>query len=467
MAPNTSWNTFRKLRIVLLAFASIISLIWCIIIAVYMANNWSGYNSGERGFLFGLIALDFIQSILLYLMIVVQYQFWPDATRAIILFGLNVAGAVAFMVLSPKFPCSAFGSTTNCHNMTMAVLVGSWVISALLLLYAICLLFVPFIPRPPSPTQADDLENKADVVEVTDDLRMSHVSSMSHDAWLLKNEEGMSPEVYESELPFPSHIPTAHRVLNNALSFSSLQMPQQATSDDTIELETPSAASDYSDASARSSIVRTIRAPDGADESSSASGSSSPRQYPHRSHSLPSSALPDHFIGESNFYGSTYEFPTVAVPLAKEPHRTLSVITGSSASIYSQRTIPARVKTTSSLRTRPFTSPSTSRSPGQLSAHSAMMTSLHEHAEDQAAGGSNEPTFELHLSNVPRRESKELIEFPRDIVQDPVQYPKDTIGHPRLMRPSLQHLRNDSTSSNVDLDEWKRLVLSAAGREHE
>lgn len=452
MAPNTSWNTFRKLRIVLLAFASIISLIWSIIIAVYVASNWSGYNSGERGFLFGLIALDFIQSILLYLMIVVQYQFWPDAMRAILLFGLNVGGAVAFMVLSPKFPCSAFGSTTNCHKMTMTVLIGSWVISALLLLYAICLPLVPFIPR---PTQADDLENKADVVEVTDDLRMSHVSSMSHDAWLLKNEEGMSPEVSESELPFPSHIPAAHKVLNNALSFSSLQMPQQAVGDDSIELEPPSASSAYSDAS---SVVRTIRAPDGADGSLSASGSSSPRQYPRRSHSLPSSALPDQFIGKTSFYGSTYGFPMVSVPLTKEPNRTLSVITGSSGSMYSQRTIPAR----------PYTSPSMSRFPGQLSAHSTVMASVHEHAEDQAAGGSNEPTFELHLSNIPRRESKDkFIDFPRDIVQDPVQYPKGTIGHPRLMRPSLQHLRNDSTSSNVDLDEWKRLVLTAAGREEE
>ncbi|KAG1782728.1 hypothetical protein EV702DRAFT_1192395 [Suillus placidus] len=493
MAPNTLSNRFRKFRLTVLAFASILSLIWSIIIAVYMGNNWSGYNSGERGFLLSLIALDFVGSILLYLMIVVQYQFWPDAARTIVLLGLHVAGAVVFMILSPKFPCSAFGSTANCHAMTMAVLIGSWVISALMLLYVICLPFVALIPRTPSPTQADDLEKRPDVAEVADDMRISHASSASQ-AWLLKHFEGMSPEVSASELPSSPHIPAARKVPSNALPLPSLEMPQQATGDDHIELETSSATSVYSDASPRSSVARTIRALDDADRSLNASRSSSPRQYPRRSDSLQSSALPNRFVGEtldanrdsvaSSFYGSTYEFPTVSVPLAEPPHRTLSVITGSSASVYSQSTIPARAKTTSpaNASTNLLASPSMSRSPGHLSVHS-MIASVHDHAEHQSAGGdydtpnngflsppltalptprlstgSNEPTFELHLSDVPRRDSKDkLSDFPRDVVQDPVQ-------HPTLVRPSLQHLRTDSSNSNVDLDEWRRLVLSAAGR---
>lgn len=471
MAPSTLWNRFRNFRLIVLAFASVLSLIWSIVIVVYMANNWSSYNSGERGFLFGLIALDFIGSILLYLMIVVQYQFWPDAARTLVLLGLHVAGTVVFMILSPKFPCSAFGSTTNCHNMTMTVLIGSWVISALILLYAICLPFVPFIPRTPSPTQADDVdvENRADVVEVKDDLRISHASSASQ-AWLLKNQEGMSPEVLASELPFPSHFPAAHP--DDAMSSSSLQMPQPATGDDHIESEMPRVASAYSDASLRSSFARTVRAPDDVDRSPDASGSSSPRLYPRHPDSLRSSTLPNRFVGEtldanrdsvaSSVYGSTDEFPAISVSLAEAPRRHLSMITGSSASVYSQSTIHAQGNATSpanattqqaSLRA----SPSMSRSPEHHSVHS-LMASVHDHAEQQAAGGSNEPTSEIHLSDVPKKDSKDkLIEFPRDAVQDPIR-------HPTLVRPSLQHLRNDSTSSNVDLDEWRRLVLSAAGR---
>jgi hypothetical protein len=354
------------------------------------------------------------------------------------------------------------------------------------LLYAICLPFVPFIPRTPSPTQADDVENRPDVVEVKDDLRISHASSASQ-AWLLKNQEGMSPEVLASELPFPPHFPAAHP--DDALSSSALQMPQPATG---IELEMPRVASAYSDASLRSSLARTIRAPDhDVDRSPNASGSSSPRQYPRHPDSLRSSTLPNRFVGEtldanrdsvaSSFYGSTDELPTISVPLAEAPHRHLSVITGSSASVYSQSTIHAQGNTTSlanattqqaSLRA----SPPTSRSPEHFSVHS-LMASVHDHAEHQAAGGdhdlsppltvlltprlstgSNEPTSGINLSDVPKRDSKDkLLEFPRDAVQDPVQ-------HPSLVRPSLQHLRNDSTSSNVDLEEWRRLVLNAAGR---
>ncbi|KAG1756533.1 uncharacterized protein EDB91DRAFT_1093191 [Suillus paluster] len=505
MAPSTLPNRFRKFRLIVLALASIISLAWSIIIAVYMANNWSSYNSGQRGLLFGLIIVDFVGSILLYLMIVVQYRFWPDAVRTAVLLGLHVAGAVVFMMLSPNFPCPAFGSTENCHIMTITVITGSWVISALMLMYAICLPVVAFIPRTPTPTQADDLENRPDIAEVKDDMRKSHASSASH-AGLLKNQEGMSPDVSASELPGPLEKPAARNVRSNTSSFSSLQISQQAMGDGRIKLETPITTSVYSDASPRFSVAKTILASDNADRSLNSSGSSSPAQYPRRSHSIQSPPLPDRFIGESldanrdsvasSFYGSTYEFPMVSEPLAEAPHRTPSMITGSSASVYSQSTIPARAKSTSPNRlayasaanasqtqqSSLLTSSSMRHSPGHLSVHS-MMTTVHDHGEHQFAGadyntssngflsppltalptprfsaGSSQPTFELHLSDVPKRDSKEkLTDVPRDVVRDPVQ--------PSLLaRPSLQHVRTDSTNSIVDVDEWRRLVLSAAGR---
>lgn len=471
MAPSTLWTRFRSFRRIVLALAAILSLAWSVIIAVYIANNFSSYNSGQRGFLFGLLALDFVGSILLYLMIVVQYQFWPDAARAIVLLGLYAAGAVVFMILSPKFPCSAFGSTANCHIMTMVVLIGTYAISALMLIYAICLPVMAFVPRTPSSTQADDLENRPNIAEVNDDLRKSHASSASH-AWLLKNQEGMSPDHSASELPFPPEMPAARRLRSNASSLSSLQMAQQATGDERIELEPPRVTSVYSDASSPSSIAKTIRAPDDADRSLNAYGPSSPGQYLRHQNSIQSSSLPNRFVGEavdanrdsvaSSFYGSTYEFPTVSEPLSEVPHRTMSVITGSSASVYSQSTITARANTTpvpngTDQQSNLLASPSMSRAP-HLSVHS-MMASVHDHAEDLSAAGSNPTTFEFHHSDVPRRDSKDkLSDFPRDVVRDPAQLPTP-------VRPGLQHVRTDSTNSNVNLNDWRRLVLSAAGRE--
>lgn len=241
------------------------------------------------------------------------------------------------------------------------------------------------------------MENRPDVVEVKDDLRISHASSASQ-AWLLKNQEGMSPEVLASELPFPSHMPAAHP--DDALSSSSL-LPQPATGDDHIESEMPRVASAYSDASLRSSFARTVRAPDNVDRSPNASGSSSPRLYPRHPDSLRSSTLPNRFVGEtldanrdsvaSSFYESTDEFPAISVSLAEAPRRHLSMITGSSASVYSQSTIRAQGDATSpanattqqaSLRA----SQSMSRSPEHHSVHS-LMASVHDHAEQQAAGG--------------------------------------------------------------------------------
>ncbi|OJA14879.1 hypothetical protein AZE42_00803 [Rhizopogon vesiculosus] len=493
MAPSTLSNRFRRFRLIVLALASVLSLIWSIIITIYMAKNWSSYDSTQRAFLFGLIAIDFIGSILLYLMVVVKYQFWPDAARTVVLLGLEVAGSAVFMTRSSSFPCSAFGSTANCHIMTMIVIVGSWVISALVAMYAICLPFIAIalLPRPPTQSQVNDLENPRDTVE--EDAGKSHTSSAS----LLKNQEGMSSDVYASELPIPPEIPAALRIHSNASSSTSLHVPHQE--DDNIKLEAASTASVYTDPS-RTSIAETIRALDNADRSLNSSGSSPLGQYPRRSDSIQLLPLPNHFVAldanrasvASSTYESTYESPAATPTIAEAPHRTLSMTTGSSASMYSQSTARAEYPSAIQQEHR-SASADASRTPqsnalaptstlipdvpSRLSVHS-MMASVHGHGEPQSSGavydttsngflsppltalpsprfsaGAPQISFELYLSDSPKRESEDL-----PTLRDPVQYSTP-------VRPNPDRVRSDSTTSIVDLDEWKRLVLNAAGRE--
>ncbi|KAJ8597972.1 hypothetical protein M405DRAFT_4993 [Rhizopogon salebrosus TDB-379] len=481
MAP-TLRNGFRKFRLIVLALASVLSLIWSVIITVYMAKNWSSYNAAQRGFFFGLIAVDFIGGILLYLMVVVQYKFWPDAARTVVLLGLHVAGSVVFTMHSSSFPCSAFGSTANCHIMTMIVIVGSWVISALMAMYAICLPVMALIPRPPSAAQVDDLENRPDTTQVTEDTHKSHLSSASS-AWLLKNPEGMSPEVHASELHIPPGMPGARRTYSDASSLSSLPVQHQVD-DNHIKLEVASVPSLYADLASRAGVA-TTHAP-GSVERLNSSGSSSSRQYPLRSTSLRPSPLPNRFVSEpldanrvsvaSSSYASTYEYPMATPTIAEAPHRTPSMTTDS-ASVYSQSTARAEhtyASTSANASRTSQSDPSTSVPdvPGRLSVHS-MMASVHGHAEPQSTGadygttsngllspplptprfsaGASQTSFDIQLSDLPKRESEDKVDFPT--LRGPVR-PSTPI------RPST---RTDSTST-VDLDEWKRLVLTAAGR---
>lgn len=118
---------------------------------VFLAKNWKGYSSGESGFLCGFAGLDFITSILLYLMIVVKYDYWWDAARAVMLVGLHTAASAVFTKYGLHWPCDSFGSSEHCHQMSLAVLVGSWILTAFLIAYGITLPVVACVRKPEEP----------------------------------------------------------------------------------------------------------------------------------------------------------------------------------------------------------------------------------------------------------------------------------------------------------------------------
>jgi len=298
----------------------------------------------------------------------------------------------------------------------------------------------------------------------------------------------MSPEVHASGLPIPPEMYAARRTYSNASSLSSLPVSHQVD-DNHIKLEAVSTPSVYADPSRAG--VATIRAP-GSVERLNSSGSSSSGQYPLRSTSLQSSPLSNHFVGKpldanrvsvaSSSYASTYEYLVATPTIAEAPYRTPSVTTDS-ASVYSQSTARAEYTSTSANASRtaqsgPFASTSVPDIPGRLSVHS-MMASVHDHAELQSTGadydttgngflsppltalptprysaGASQTSFDLHLSDLPKRESEDKVDLPtlRGLVQPSTP-----------VRPNLYHARTDSTST-VDRDEWKKLVLTAAGR---
>ena len=346
-------------------------------------------------------------------------------------------------------------------------------------LYAICLPVIALIPHPPSANQTGDVEKRPNITE--EDTRKSHMASASL-AHLLKNPEGMSPEAHASELPIPPEMPAARATYSDASSSSSLR--------NHIELEAASTASFYPDPS-RSSFAETIRAPDIADRSLNSSGSSSSGQYPRRSNSIQLLPLHNRFIGSpldanrtsvaSSTYESTYDSPTAIPTIAEAPRRSQSMNTTSSPSVYSQST--ARAESTSASQrehrsasadasrtpqSRPLAAALMPEDPARVSVYS-MMASVHNHGEPQSSRANydtandgflsppltalpsprlfeepNQTSFEFHLSDSPKNE--------------------DNADLPTFRPPVRPHARTDSTSS-VDLNEWKRLVLTAAGRE--
>lgn len=346
----------------------------------------------------------------------------------------------------------------------------------LVAMYAICLPVIAFIPHPPNANQTGDVEKRPDIAG--EDTRKSHMMSASL-AHLLKNPGEISPEVHASELPIPPEMPAARATHSNASSLSSLH--------NHIELEAASTASFYPDPS-RSSFAETIRAPDNTDRSLNSSSSG---HYPHRSNSTQLFPLPNRFIGSpldanrasvaSGTYESAYDSPAATPIIAEAPRRSQSMNTGSSPSVYSQST--ARAESTSASQrehrsasadasrtpqSRPLAAALVPEDPGRLSVYS-MMASVHNHEEPQSSSANYDTTNDGFLSPPltalpsPRFfEEPSRTSFEFHLSDSPKS--GDNADLPTLRPPVRPHVRTDSTSS-VDLNEWKKLVLTAAGRE--
>ncbi|KAH7889286.1 hypothetical protein F5I97DRAFT_497060 [Phlebopus sp. FC_14] len=496
-----------------------------------MAKNWSNYDGGQRGLLFGLVALDFISSVFIYLMVVVKYRFWPDAARTVILIGVHAAGATSFMIYGPSFPCKAFGSAI-CDRMTVAIITGSLVILSLLTLYGISLpLMVVFSPQIP-PEPEDDLEEtprpKIEEEPVLQ-KRKSHASSGSR-AWLLKNQEGMSPELNPSVLPRPL-VPGASRGHSHtSSSLSSLNLPQPTSHlMHEVGVEgyrsqpgTPKFEPRHFESSPRSSGARAVRAPliSAADKELNVSGSSSASSMgdpPSRASSPDILPLPNRFreeltddngvsLASTSSNGSTAtrpENPIVTRVISETPRRseTFTIASSSSASVYSQPSASSHLMSATEVRFdgqrvakdnrgTPLSGSQSSlpRSAGQDSFQS-VMADVHD-ALDQVneleipaegflsppltalpspgvPAGSAQTTFELHLSDSPQQATADApiyITGGMDKQHDRMRQDSLATIMPPPPRPRT-HVRNDSVGSNVDMDEWRRLVMSAAGKD--
>ncbi|KAH7914987.1 hypothetical protein BJ138DRAFT_1110073 [Hygrophoropsis aurantiaca] len=475
MASMDLWLWFRKVRVIFLASAVILCFIWTILIALYMGRNWTAYNSVQRGFLCGFVALDFISSILLYLMIVVKYRFWPDTARTAVLVGLHVV--VSYATLLP---------------------------------------FVAFLATPPPPPETpDELENPA-INNITEpDTRRTHVSSGSH-TWLLRNSAGAAPELIASDLPVHRGHSDVNRPHSYGSSYSSLDMKlvSHVNPNVSIVVGQPSAYTVSSPGSEAGSIVRTSTLSTADRDFNASSLSSQPygEYFAHRAGSVASHTLPNRFQGDlmgdrrtsvMSAYSvaspaSQYDFPassSLERPTSRSiiipPYPTASPESSEAPRLYRSRAASARQYTQSpGLGSRvASTSPLAANivlpgTPGAQSVHS-MMASVHDHPENNRmshhsgsgflsppltalptpryASGSSPATFELHLSDVSRSSSVD--------VGDLMDIASGTSTRLDSINTTLEvdfrgrpHVRNDSLGSNVDLDEWKRHVLLAAGR---
>lgn len=404
--------------------------------------------------------MDFVSSILIYLMIVVKYTYWPDAARTLVLVGLHAAGAISVMILKPHLPCNAFGGWSTCNTLTNVIIYGSWVIAGLLGLYGIALPFVVLLP----PRAESDLESTSDrtvgekpeeskTIE-EEEVQPQSPTSADVQEWLLQNQDKMSPKTALVEFPRSSGSPRGY-------GYGSPSLPSTPTLSQANARLLPEVATDggYGMAglrdsgywsTSRNSVAQTTRA--------------SSMLVTNRTFAAPSDpsspALRSLDQSEGKLVGET------VVP-AEPSSSAYTVIDGyESPSLYTQSSAaPSRAPTVtrqpvSRRHTRGGESPPHPPvGPAQESIDTEQvevgsprggyldppLTALP--IPDYASRRSAAPTtFEFHLSDRSRPVSTDAGEL------------LNIVGGRRLQA------RQDSVVSSVDMDEWRKLVLGAAGK---
>ncbi|KAJ6547449.1 hypothetical protein B0H19DRAFT_1165650 [Mycena capillaripes] len=127
------------LRARALGFSLIIltSLVWIVLLCVYMFFEWDTSDTAERPIIAVMLLTNTLTLIMLLILLILPFREWLDAARFLflVLAHFGVAGTFAFW--KPKFHCptSTPDSEGVCHLLNLYILVASWIIPVLLIIY--------------------------------------------------------------------------------------------------------------------------------------------------------------------------------------------------------------------------------------------------------------------------------------------------------------------------------------------
>jgi len=126
-----------KIRTAAFSLMMLTSLSWSAVLIVELFLRWDISDKSQRDLVLILILINSSTSIMLPVLLIMQFKVWWDGVRVFFLLIFHIGTAVLFTVWNPTFLCSA--GDNDCRRVNMYILVGSWINPALLLLYLVCL----------------------------------------------------------------------------------------------------------------------------------------------------------------------------------------------------------------------------------------------------------------------------------------------------------------------------------------
>ncbi|KAJ8078666.1 hypothetical protein PM082_012949 [Marasmius tenuissimus] len=199
-----AWVIFRRFRIAIFVLCILISLACSTVFSIYCVRNWSSYGLSERIFMTALAAGYGVGGIFLYLVTVAPFRLWIDAARISVYFLLTSSGATIFTFVGREYPCVL--GPIFCNQLSVALVIGTWTLSGLLLVYLCCLTAMLFVPQ----HQSLQFPDTADTTAVPSQMFSSRYYSMESIQPLVSRQESLRPKIsYDESYPLTRLSSTA------------------------------------------------------------------------------------------------------------------------------------------------------------------------------------------------------------------------------------------------------------------
>ncbi|KAI0797725.1 hypothetical protein C8Q75DRAFT_728968 [Abortiporus biennis] len=183
--------------------------------------EWNSFGVLQRSIVIGIIAANFVTSVMQYLMMVMIFRFWADFSRMLFLVSLHLAAAVLFSLFGSGFSCVVWPSQSICQVFDLTFLITAWTIAGFKLsltlragvIYTICLCIMSRVHHPAPRVTPNDL-----LITPTRRGSTSSFGSMNSATGLLRTEKEPNWTDKEAQLNTVRTVPKQMFVGNRAPS---------------------------------------------------------------------------------------------------------------------------------------------------------------------------------------------------------------------------------------------------------
>ncbi|KAJ7710026.1 hypothetical protein B0H17DRAFT_1030322 [Mycena rosella] len=130
--------SFLKIRAIAFSLINLFSLLWIVLLSVYMFYEWDTSDPAERPIVAVMLLTDTLTLVMLLILLILPFRPWLDAARFLFLMLAHIGIAGAFAFWNPSFHCPTATPDSEgvCRLLNLYILVASWIIPVLLIMYA-------------------------------------------------------------------------------------------------------------------------------------------------------------------------------------------------------------------------------------------------------------------------------------------------------------------------------------------